>query len=83
MKATNDRLSAEAAQRLAPANASSAERTTAAETRIAEARAQAMASVREIAVEAAQAMAETLTGGGVDRGRIEGAVEGAMRERAA
>ena len=83
VKETNDKLSAEAAQRLAQANAAIAERTTAAEKRIAEARAEAMASVREIAVEAAQAMAERLTGAGVDRGRIQGAVESAMQERTA
>ena len=83
VKATNDKLAAEAAQRLAQANASIAERTTAAEKRIAEARTQAMTSVREIAVEAAQAMAERLTGAGVDRGRIQAAVEGAMQERTA
>jgi F-type H+-transporting ATPase subunit b len=81
VKATNDRLAAEAAERLRVAGASIAEKTEAAERRIAEARATAMASVRDIAADVAQAMTERLTGSMLDPARARAAVEAAMAER--
>jgi F-type H+-transporting ATPase subunit b len=81
VKATNDRLAAEAAERLRVAGAAIAEKTEAAERRIAEARAAAMASVKDIAGEVAQAMTERLTGSAVDPARARAAVEAAMAER--
>ncbi|MBX6367904.1 MAG: F0F1 ATP synthase subunit B' [Rhodospirillales bacterium] len=82
VKETNDRLAAEAAERLRVAGAAIAEKTEAAERRIAEARAAAMASVKDIAAEVALAMTERLTGTAVDPARARAAVEAAMRERA-
>jgi F-type H+-transporting ATPase subunit b len=81
VKETNDRLAAEAAERLRVAGATIAEQTAAAERRIAEARASAMASVKDIATEVAQAMTQRLTGQAVDAGRTRAAVEAAMAER--
>jgi F-type H+-transporting ATPase subunit b len=81
VKATNDRLAAEAAERLRVAGAAIAEKTEAAERRIADARASAMASVKDIAADVAQAMTERLTGSALDAGRARVAVEAAMAER--
>src|SRR5690606_6783778 len=78
VKETNDRLAAEAAERLRVAGAAIAEKTEAAERRIAEARAAAMASVKDIAAEVAVAMTERLTGTAVDPARARAAVEAAM-----
>lgn len=82
VKETNDRLAAEAAERLRVAGAAIAEKTEAAERRIAAARAAAMASVKDIAAEVALAMTERLTGTAVDPARARAAVEAAMTERA-
>lgn len=82
VKETNDRLAAEAAERLRVAGAAIAEKTEAAERRIAEARAAAMASVKDIAAEVALAMTERLAGTAVDPARARAAVEAAMTERA-
>jgi F-type H+-transporting ATPase subunit b len=81
VKATNDRLAAEAAERLRLAGAAIAERTEAAERRIAEARNAAMVSVRDIAADVAQAMTERLTGSALDPTRARAAVDAAMAER--
>jgi F-type H+-transporting ATPase subunit b len=82
VKETNDRLAAEAAERLRVAGAAIAEKTAAAEQRIAAARNDAMASVKDIATEVTQAMAERLTGNALDAARARHAVEAAMAERA-
>lgn len=81
VKATNDRLAAEAAERLRVAGAAIAAKTEAAEQRIAEARAAAMASVKDIAADVAQAMTERLTGSALDAGRARVAVDAAMAEQ--
>ena len=58
-----------------------ARQTTEAEGRIAAAKTEAMSSVREIAVEAAQAVASRLTGG-VDADKAAAAVDAALARRA-
>lgn len=55
--------------------------TADAEGRIAAAKQEAMTSVREIAVEAAQAVASRLTGGTVDSGKAAAAVDDALARR--
>jgi len=59
-----------------------ARQTTEAEGRIAAAKTEAMSSVREIAVEAAQAVASRLTTGGVDADKAAAAVDAALARRA-
>ncbi len=58
-----------------------AKQTEAAEGRIKAARDEAMSSVREIAVDAAQAVADRFAGGTVDRAKAESAVDAVMAER--
>ena len=53
-----------------------------AESRIAAAREEAMASVRGIAVDAAEAVASRLTGSNIDRAAAEKAVDDALQRRA-
>jgi F-type H+-transporting ATPase subunit b len=82
VKETTDRIAAESAERQRQAAAALAEKTEAAEKRIAEAKNRALAGVRDIAIEVAQAMAQRLTGGTPDAARTAAAVDAVMRERA-
>jgi F-type H+-transporting ATPase subunit b len=81
MKETTDRLNAIAAERQAEAGKMIAERLAAAERRIAEEKARAMASLRDIAVEVAQAATSRLVGSAVDGTRAGAAVDAVLKER--
>ena len=82
MKETTDRLNAIAAERQHQASAAIAERTGAAERRIAEAKAAAMGNLRAVAVEVARAAAGRLIGGDIDEAGTATAVDAVMRGRA-
>ena len=75
VKATTDRLAAEAAERQRVAGAEIAKRTTEAEARIAAAKGQALGEVRTIAVDVARAAAARLTGAEVPEGEVRAAVD--------
>ncbi|HLZ66354.1 MAG TPA: F0F1 ATP synthase subunit B' [Aliidongia sp.] len=79
---TKDRLAAIAAKRQHAAVAALAEKTAAAESRIASAKAEALANVRTIAVEAARAATSRLIGDAVDEARIGATVDQVMKGRA-
>jgi F-type H+-transporting ATPase subunit b len=80
MKETTDRLNAIAAERQAQASAMISRKLAEAERRIGEEKARAMASLREISVEVAQAAASRL-GAPVDAGRAGAAVDTVLKER--
>jgi F-type H+-transporting ATPase subunit b len=79
---TKDRLAEVAAQRSQAAIAALAERTAAAESRIATAKAEALANVRTIAVEAARAATSRLIGDDIDEAQIGATVDQVMKGRA-
>ncbi|HZS83640.1 MAG TPA: F0F1 ATP synthase subunit B' [Stellaceae bacterium] len=81
MKETTERLGAEAAERQRQAAAAIAERTSAAERRIAAAKAAAMASLRDVATDVARAATARLIGTDIDAGRAGAAVDRAMQGR--
>jgi F-type H+-transporting ATPase subunit b len=80
MKETTDRLNAIAAERQTQASAMISRKLAEAERRIGEEKARAMASLREISVEVAQAAASRL-GAPVDAGRAGAAVDTVLKER--
>ena len=78
LKATSDKLAAEAAARQQELAASLASQIDAAEQRIAAMKNEALAEVRGIAVDVGRAVVEKLTGTVPDSGRMTAAVEGAL-----
>lgn len=76
-----DRLAKESAERHAALTETLKKRAEDAERRIDAARHEALANVRDVAAEAAQAAAAKLIGGDVDRAAAERAVERIMAER--
>ena len=82
LRETGARLAAEANERQREAGAKLAQETEAAEARIAAARSTALANVRTIAVEVANATAARLIGSEVDEARVGEAVDAALKERA-
>ncbi len=82
MRETTEKLAAEAAERQRQAAAIIAQKTSEAEKRIVAAKAAAMASLRDIATEVAQAAAGRLTGREIDRSRAGGAVDAVLKGRA-
>jgi F-type H+-transporting ATPase subunit b len=79
---TKDRLHEIASERQAAAIAALAEKTATAETRIATAKADALANVRTIALEAARAATSRLIGDDIDETRIGQTVDQVMKGRA-
>ena len=77
-----ERLNAKAAERQRQIAEKLATETSAAERRIAEAKAQALANLRDVAVDVARAAAQKLTGADLDAGRAQAAVDAVLRERA-
>ncbi|MDB5405311.1 MAG: synthase subunit [Rhodospirillales bacterium] len=82
MKETTDRLNAAAAERQKAAAAAIAERTAAAEARIAAAKRAAMADLRTIAVDVARSAAARLVGTEVDEARAGAAVDAVLKGHA-
>lgn len=81
LRDTTDRLAKESAERQAALAETLKQRATDAEKRIEEARREALANVRIVAAEAAQAATAKLIGSDVDRAAAERAVATAMAER--
>jgi F-type H+-transporting ATPase subunit b len=81
LKETSERLNAEAAARQRTVVERLAGETAAAERRIAQAKNDALANIREVAVEVARAAAGRLSGGEIDAAAAGAAVDAAMRER--
>jgi F-type H+-transporting ATPase subunit b len=79
---TIERLNAAAAERQRVLAQALAAETTAAERRIAAAKQEAMAGLREVAVEAARAAALKIAGTELDPARARAAVDAVLRERA-
>jgi len=79
---TKDRLTAIAATRQAAAIAALAEKTATAETRIAAAKADALANVRTIALDAARAATSRLIGDELDETQVGQTVDQVMKGRA-
>ena len=75
-----NRVSEESSQRNAELSEAIAERTQQAEANIAAAKAKALESIRDVAVEAAAAAAAKLSGGPVDDQAIAAAVDGSLKE---
>jgi F-type H+-transporting ATPase subunit b len=82
LRETGERLTAEAAGQQRQLAAELAEQITAAEAQIAAAKADAVAEIRGVAVEAAGAVAEKLTGTAGDPVKTTAAVDRVMAERA-
>jgi F-type H+-transporting ATPase subunit b len=82
MKETTDRLKAETAERQKEAAAVIAERTRAAEARIAAAKAAAMANLRNVATDVARAATARLVGAEVDNARAAAAVDAVLKGHA-
>src|SRR6266851_222691 len=82
MKETSDKLGAIAAERQRQAGAVIAERTTAAEKRIAAAKSAALADLRAVAVDVARSAAAKLVGSAVDEARAGAAVDAVLKGRA-
>jgi F-type H+-transporting ATPase subunit b len=81
MKETTDRLNAVAAEQQAQASARITARLQEAEKRIADEKARAMASLRDLATEVAQAAVGRLVGAPVDSARAGQAVDTVLKER--
>src|SRR6185437_2974818 len=79
LRETTEHLNARAAARQHEVVAQLNRETQAAERRIAEAKAQALGSLREIAIEATREAAQKLTGAALDGARAAGAVDTTMR----
>jgi F-type H+-transporting ATPase subunit b len=82
LKDAMDRFVAEAAERQRKAAEALAVETTAAEKRIAEAKAQALSGLRAVAIDVARTATRKLVGVDVDEGSAATAVDRIMRERA-
>ena len=83
LKETADRLAAEAAERQRALSTSLATQIADAETRIADARAQALSEVRGIAIEVGRAVVEKLIGTPPDPARLAAAVDRSLPAEAA
>jgi F-type H+-transporting ATPase subunit b len=81
VKATTDRLAAEAAERQKQAAAKLAAMTAEAEKRVADAKAAALGNVRSVASEVARAAAHRLIGGDIDEAQAATAVDAVLQER--
>jgi len=77
-----ERFNAAAAEHQRKAGEKLAAETAAAEGRIAEAKAQALANLRTVAIDVARATARKLTGVDIDDARAAAAVDRVMKERA-
>jgi F-type H+-transporting ATPase subunit b len=77
-----DRFGAVAAERQKKAAAALSAETSAAERRIAEAKAQALAGLRAVAIDVARTATRKLVGVDIDEGSAATAVDQVMRERA-
>ncbi|HMR30065.1 MAG TPA: hypothetical protein PKA13_11970 [Geminicoccaceae bacterium] len=82
LKELHDRLAADAAKRQAALDAELGKKLGEAEARVSAAREAALAEVRNVAVEAAQAAAQRLAGIEVGRETAEAALDSVMREAA-
>jgi len=82
MKETAERLAALAAERQRQAGAVIAERTGAAEKRIAAAKSAALGDLRGVAVDVARSAAAKLVGAAVDEARAGAAVDAVLKDRA-
>jgi F-type H+-transporting ATPase subunit b len=76
IKATSDRLAAEAAERQRVLSAALAAQIDEAERRIADTKAQALTEMRGIAIDVGRAVVEKLTGSAPENARIGAAVDG-------
>jgi F-type H+-transporting ATPase subunit b len=83
VKATTDRLAAEAAQRQRQLGETLAEQTAAAEREIAAAKQRALAEMHGMAVEVGRSIAEKVTGSAPDAPSLAAAVDHVMAERTA
>jgi F-type H+-transporting ATPase subunit b len=82
LKELHDRLAADAAKRQAALDAELGRKLSEAEARVGAAREAALAEVRSVAVEAAQAAAQRLAGLQIGRETAEAALDSVMREAA-
>jgi F-type H+-transporting ATPase subunit b len=82
IKATSDRLAADAAERQRALAATLAEQIAAAERRIAASKEQALAEVRGIAVDVGRSVVEKLTGTVPDAAKLAAAVDSNLSGRA-
>ena len=82
LKEAMDRFAADAAEHQRKAAEALAGETSAAEKRIAEARTQALAGLRAVAIDVARTATRKLVGVDVDEGSAAAAVDRVMRERA-
>ena len=82
IKATSDRMAAEAAERQRTLAAALAQQIGEAERRIAASKQQALAEVRAVAVDVGRAVVEKLTGSAPDPGRLTAAVEHSLAGQA-
>src|ERR1700691_3243287 len=82
LRETTERLNAESTERQRKLAASLAAETAAAERRIHDAKDQALANLREVAVEVVRAATLKLTGSDIDAARARSAVDAVMHERA-
>src|SRR5262249_61763980 len=82
LKEAMDRFGAEAAERQRKAAQALSAETSAAEKRIAEAKAQALAGLRAVAIDVARTAARRLVGVDVDEGSAAAAVDRVMRDGA-
>lgn len=81
IKETSDRLAKQAEERTRDLNAKLADQIKAGESRIAAAKEQALASVRDVAVEIAGAAVARLIGNSADQTKVEAAVATALKEQ--
>jgi F-type H+-transporting ATPase subunit b len=82
LRETAERMAAEAAERQRQLAATLAQQITEAERRIAAGKDQALAEIRNVAVDVGRAVVEKLTGSAPDAARMEAAVDGALSGRA-
>jgi F-type H+-transporting ATPase subunit b len=82
LRETIEQLNAQSAEQQRKVIEELARETAAAEKRIAAAKAEALGSLRDIAVEVTREAAQKLTGSALDASRAGAAVDSAMRERA-
>jgi F-type H+-transporting ATPase subunit b len=81
LRETMEQLNAQSAERQRKVVEELGKETAAAEKRIAQAKTEALGSVREVAVEVTRAAAQKLTGRDIDAARAGAAVDDVMRER--
>ena len=82
IKATSDRMAAEAAERQRTLAAALAQQIEAAERRIAASKEEALADIRSVAVDVGRSVVEKLTGSAPDLGRMTAAVEHSLAGQA-